>query len=123
MKSITLGVAVLAASLSATCAIAATPAAAVPALAPATITVASFPDLDRAVKTALPLWEKLYPQVKVKLVSLQIDDHHNSMTTALAAGARLPPAPRCNMMANAASTAVATRPSAWPSTRPVCTTS
>jgi multiple sugar transport system substrate-binding protein len=28
--------------------------------------------------------------VKVKLVSLQIDDHHNSMTTALAAGARLP---------------------------------
>ena len=66
------------------------PAAPLPALAPATITVASFPDLDRAVKTALPLWEKLYPQVKVKLVSLQIDDHHNSMTTALAAGARLP---------------------------------
>ncbi len=66
------------------------PPRAVPALAPATITVASFPDLDRAVKTALPLWEKLYPQVKVKLVSLQIDDHHNSMTTALAAGARLP---------------------------------
>ena len=56
MKSITLGVAVLAASLSATCAMAATPAATVPAttmpvLAPATITVASFPDLDRAVKT------------------------------------------------------------------------
>ena len=67
-----------------------TPAPGTPALAPATITVASFPDLDRAVKTALPLWEKLYPQVKVKLVSLQIDDHHNSMTTALAAGARLP---------------------------------
>ena len=66
------------------------PAVAMPVLAPATITVASFPDLDRAVKTALPLWEKLYPQVKVKLVSLQIDDHHNSMTTALAAGARLP---------------------------------
>lgn len=66
------------------------PAVALPVLAPATITVASFPDLDRAVKTALPLWEKLYPQVKVKLVSLQIDDHHNSMTTALAAGARLP---------------------------------
>ncbi|WGG49180.1 ABC transporter substrate-binding protein [Rugamonas sp. DEMB1] len=58
--------------------------------APATITVASFPDLDRAVKVALPMWEKLHPEIKIKLVSLQIEDHHNSMTTALAAGAHLP---------------------------------
>ena len=88
MKSSILGAAPLAA-LTLAASVAAAPAAPpVPALAPATITVASFPDLDRAVKTALPLWEKLYPQVKVKLVSLQIDDHHNSMTTALAAGAR-----------------------------------
>ncbi|NRR34243.1 extracellular solute-binding protein [Oxalobacteraceae bacterium] len=57
---------------------------------PVTITVASFPDLDRAVKVALPMWEKLHPEIKVKLVSLQIEDHHNSMTTALAAGAHLP---------------------------------
>ena len=94
MKSSILGAAPLAA-LTLAFGVAAAPAAVppsavLPALAPATITVASFPDLDRAVKTALPLWEKLYPQVKVKLVSLQIDDHHNSMTTALAAGARLP---------------------------------
>ena len=98
MKSSILGAAPLAA-LTLAASVAAAPAAVpptvpqaapLPALAPATITVASFPDLDRAVKTALPLWEKLYPQVKVKLVSLQIDDHHNSMTTALAAGARLP---------------------------------
>ncbi|MBB3119568.1 extracellular solute-binding protein [Pseudoduganella violacea] len=54
------------------------------------LTVASFPDLDRAVKTALPLWQKTHPEIPVKLVSLQIEDHHNSMTTALAAGARLP---------------------------------
>lgn len=85
------GMACAASAAAAAAAPATAPAApASPALAPATITVASFPDLDRAVKTALPLWEKLYPQVKVKLVSLQIDDHHNSMTTALAAGARLP---------------------------------
>ncbi len=58
--------------------------------APATLTVASFPDLDRAVKVALPMWEKLHPEIKIKLVSLQIEDHHNSMTTALAAGAHLP---------------------------------
>lgn len=61
-----------------------------PVTAPVTITVASFPDLDRAAKTALPLWNKLHPEIQVKLVSLQIDDHHNAMTTALAAGAHLP---------------------------------
>ncbi len=64
-------------------------AAALPAGA-GTITVASFPDLDRAVKTAMPQWEKLHPEIKIKLVSLQIEDHHNAMTTALAAGAHLP---------------------------------
>jgi multiple sugar transport system substrate-binding protein len=60
------------------------------AAAPVVITVASFPDLDRAVREALPLWAKLHPEIQVKLVSLQIEDHHNSMTTALAAGSRLP---------------------------------
>ena len=58
--------------------------------APVTITVASFPDFDRAVREALPLWSRLHPQIAVKLVSLQTEDHHNSMTTALAAGSRLP---------------------------------
>jgi multiple sugar transport system substrate-binding protein len=60
------------------------------AAAPVTITVASFPDFDRAVKAALPEWNKLHPDIAIKLVSLQIEDHHNSMTTALAAGAHLP---------------------------------
>lgn len=68
----------------------AAPPAAPATTAPVTITVASFPDLDRAAKTALPLWNKLHPEIQVKLVSLQIDDHHNAMTTALAAGAHLP---------------------------------
>lgn len=58
--------------------------------APVTITVASFPDLDRAAKSAIPLWNKLHPEIGVKLVSLQINDHHNAMTTALAAGSHLP---------------------------------
>ena len=88
LSALTLAAAMASAATAAPASAPAIPAA--PVLAPATITIASFPDLDRAVKTALPLWEKLYPQVKVKLVSLQIDDHHNSMTTALAAGARLP---------------------------------
>lgn len=55
-----------------------------------TITVASFPDLDRAAKAALPAWNKLHPEIAVKVVSLQYADHHTAMTTALATGSGLP---------------------------------
>ena len=57
---------------------------------PTTITVATFPDLDRAAKAALPRWAKLHPQITVKVVSLQYADHHTAMTTALATGGGLP---------------------------------
>lgn len=55
-----------------------------------TITVASFPDFDRAVKAAIPLYKKQNPNVEIKLVSLSYGDHHNAVTTALATGANLP---------------------------------
>ena len=55
-----------------------------------TITVASFPSFDEAVKAAIPLYKKAHPDVEVKLVSLAFGDHHNAMTTALATGANLP---------------------------------
>jgi len=49
-----------------------------------TLTVATFPDLDRAAKAAAPAWAKLHPDVELKIVSLQYPDHHTAMTTALA---------------------------------------
>ena len=55
-----------------------------------TITVASFPDFDRAVKAAIPLYKKLNPNIEIKLASLAYPDHHAAMTTALATGANLP---------------------------------
>ena len=55
-----------------------------------TLTVASFPDFDRAVKAAIPLYKKLNPNVEIKLASLAYPDHHTAMTTALATGANLP---------------------------------
>ena len=55
-----------------------------------TITVATFPDLDRAAKAALPRWNKLHPEIAVRIVSLQYADHHTAMTTALATGSGLP---------------------------------
>jgi len=69
------------------------PSAAVSAVAAAprvTITVATFPDLDRAAKAALPRWNALHPDIEVKLLSLQYPDHHTAMTTALATGSGLP---------------------------------
>ena len=64
--------------------------AAPPALLPTTITVATFPDLDRAAKAAVPRWVKLHPGITVKVVSLQYADHHTAMTTALATGGGVP---------------------------------
>lgn len=55
-----------------------------------TISVASFPDLDRGIKLAIPLYKKLHPDVEIKLTSLAYADHHTAMTTALATGANLP---------------------------------
>src|SRR5215831_7816636 len=55
-----------------------------------TLTVATFPDLDRAAKAAAPAWAKLHPDVELKIVSLQYPDHHTAMTTALATGSGLP---------------------------------
>ena len=55
-----------------------------------TISVASFPDLDRGIKLAIPLYKKLHPNVEIKLTSLAYADHHTAMTTALATGANLP---------------------------------
>ena len=47
----------------------------VPAHAEAvTITVATFPDLDRAAKAALPRWNKAHPDVAVKIVSLRSEE-------------------------------------------------
>ncbi|HEY1090384.1 MAG TPA: extracellular solute-binding protein [Burkholderiaceae bacterium] len=55
-----------------------------------TITVASFPDLDRAAQAALPRWQRLHPDIEVKIVSRQYPDHHTAMTAALSTGAGLP---------------------------------
>ncbi len=55
-----------------------------------TLSVASFPDLDRGVKLAIPLYQKLNPNVEIKLTTLAYADHHTAMTTALATGSNLP---------------------------------
>lgn len=51
-----------------------------------TLTVASFPDLDRAVRAAIPAWQKLHPDIEIKVLSREYADHHTAMTTSLATG-------------------------------------
>jgi multiple sugar transport system substrate-binding protein len=64
---------------------------AMPAAKPVTtIRVATFPDLDRAAKAALPRWNARHPDIAVKVLSLQYADHHTAMTAALATGSGLP---------------------------------
>jgi len=55
-----------------------------------TLTVAAFPDLDRAVKIAIESWAASHPGVEVRLTTRAFDDHHTAMTTAIATGANLP---------------------------------
>ena len=57
---------------------------------PVTITVATFPDLDRAAKGGLARWHAMRPDVAVKIVPLNYADHHTAMYTQLATGAGLP---------------------------------
>lgn len=55
-----------------------------------TIRVATFPDLDRAAKAAVPRFKRVHPEIDVQVSSLQYADHHPAMTTALATGSGLP---------------------------------
>ena len=55
-----------------------------------TLTVAAFPLLDEIVKAAIPHWQRLYPNVEIKVVSRQYIDHHTAMTTALSTAVGLP---------------------------------
>jgi multiple sugar transport system substrate-binding protein len=55
-----------------------------------TLTIASYPNFDAAIRAAIPRYEKLHPDITIRLVSLSFYDHHNAMTSALATGAGLP---------------------------------
>jgi multiple sugar transport system substrate-binding protein len=54
------------------------------------LVVASFPSFDQAVLAAIPLYKKVRPDIRIKLVSLSYEDHHNALVSALATGVGLP---------------------------------
>lgn len=55
-----------------------------------TLTVAAFPAVDKIVKSAIPAFRKLHPNIDVKVVGREYADHHNAMVTSLATGTGLP---------------------------------
>ena len=61
-----------------------------PAAAQKTLVVAAFPAVDEIVKAAIPAWKRLHPEVDIKVVSRQFNDHHTAMTTALSTSFYLP---------------------------------
>ena len=58
--------------------------------APQTLTIAAFPAVDEIVRSAIPQWKLLHPNVDIKVVSRQFSDHHTAMTTALSTSFYLP---------------------------------
>ena len=54
------------------------------------LTVTAFPSVDKIVEAALPAWNQLHPNVRIKVVSRQFADHHTAMTTALSTSFHLP---------------------------------
>lgn len=63
---------------------------AAPVLAQQLLTVAAYPAVDKIVEAAIPAWNRLHPQVAIKVVSRQFADHHTAMTTALSTRFHLP---------------------------------
>jgi multiple sugar transport system substrate-binding protein len=55
-----------------------------------TLTVAAFPAIDEIVRAALPAWRARHPDVEVKVLSREVNDHHTAMTTALSTAKGLP---------------------------------
>lgn len=52
--------------------------------------VAAYPLVDEIARAAVPLWNKLHPDVEVRIQTRQYRDHHTAMTTALSTSGSLP---------------------------------
>jgi multiple sugar transport system substrate-binding protein len=55
-----------------------------------TLTVTAYPAVDEIIKSAIPTWNKLHPDVEIRLISREMENHHTAMTTALSTRSNLP---------------------------------
>lgn len=54
------------------------------------LTVTAYPAVDEIIKGAIPTWKKLHPDVEIRLISREMENHHTAMTTALSTRSNLP---------------------------------
>lgn len=55
-----------------------------------TLLVTAYPAVDEIIKATIPAWNKLHPEVELKLVSREMENHHTAMATALSTRSNLP---------------------------------
>jgi len=55
-----------------------------------TLLVTAYPAVDDIIKSAIPAWNKRHPDVQIKLISREMENHHTAMTTALSTRSNLP---------------------------------
>lgn len=56
------------------------------ALAPQSLTIAAFSAMGEIVRAAVPAWKKLHPNVDIKVVSRQFNDHYTTIATPCFSG-------------------------------------
>ncbi len=54
------------------------------------ITFATWPAVDESIERMLPMFNELYPDIEVEVISAGFGDHHTALINDLAAGAPLP---------------------------------
>lgn len=52
--------------------------------------VAAYPSVDKLITAAIPVWQRMHPDVEIKLVSRSFSDHHTAMITALSTSTNVP---------------------------------
>jgi multiple sugar transport system substrate-binding protein len=55
-----------------------------------TLVVAAYPAVDEIVRSAIPAWKRLHPDVDIRVLSRGFEDHHTVMVTALSTATNLP---------------------------------
>lgn len=54
------------------------------------LSVTAYPAVDEIIKKAIPTWNKLHPEVEIRLINREMENHHTAMTTALSTRTNLP---------------------------------
>jgi multiple sugar transport system substrate-binding protein len=55
-----------------------------------TLFVAAYPAVDEIIRSAIPAWKRLHPDVDIRVLSRGFEDHHTVLVTALGTATNVP---------------------------------